>query len=470
MTRISWLLLASALGCSAAKPAVVPAPDAAADTVVVSQDASADVAKSLDAAADAVAVDAAGIDTGKADSGAAVDVAAGGDAVVDAVDSAAGAEVTKPLDPCAAPAQFWTKSHGGPGSDVGSAVTSLPGGVAVVGWTDSKGNGGRDGWLTTFDGLGSLTADNTYGGDANDELNAVIATPTGLLAVGSSQTAAKGNRDGWILRTDGSGATVSTLAIGEAADDELYGVAPTTDGYIAAGYREMADGALRLWLVKLSPDGALVWQTLHGTSGFDAAYDVVSLPDGGAAAVGDTSDGKNAHLWLTRFDAGGKLVWQRTFQDAGQDSGWGLLAKLDAAGQLTGFAVAGRRQPQGAAHGSAWLIETDTAGKAQWQQAYGATAGPSVGYGLVRQISLAPGAGYVVPGEATNGAGKSAALLWQVGASGTSTWAFAGSAGTSTRAVAVVDQQAYVAVGQVDVGGKPDLWLARVSVAGKTCP
>lgn len=372
------------------------------------------------------------------------------------------------LGNCAGSKQYWVKEFGGAGDDAGLAVAITGTDIVVVGYAGGGtgggtaggtpgGSGDRYSTFTRLDKLGSTKSQESYPLVGNDELTALVANGTGWLAVGTAVQASKAMESRALL-VDENGSLVKQLALGAG---ELYGVAAVQGGgFLAAGYREDAQGNLKLLLMKLASDGTKEWEQLHGTSEFEVAWGLAALPDGGAVTIGDTAPGGvGPHLSLQRFDAAGKATWQRTFADAGQDNGWAVARLLGPAGALDGYVLAGSRKEPGAKAARPWLMRVDTAGKAQWQSfAAGEDAGAARAVVVTETgVLAAAGARYVGL--------KQEFALWTLTGAGGLGWSHVAGAGEA-RAIAL-QAEALVLVGSSASGAEAgNLKVLRIPVGG----
>jgi len=68
--------------------------------------------------------------------------------------------------------KIWQKTYGGTGFDGAQYIQQTSdGGYIAVGWTDSFGSGGYDGYLLKLDGSGNLKWQKTFGGNQDDWFN-----------------------------------------------------------------------------------------------------------------------------------------------------------------------------------------------------------------------------------------------------------------------------------------------------------
>ena len=104
----------------------------------------------------------------------------------------------------------WERMLGGQANDAGTALAILSGGgVAVAGWTESKGAGGTDTWLLKFDENGKTIWEHTRGGTGNENATAIVELPGGGLAVAGWRKAKGSNSAHMLLgKLDASGNTI----------------------------------------------------------------------------------------------------------------------------------------------------------------------------------------------------------------------------------------------------------------------
>ena len=260
---------------------------------------------------------------------------------------------------------LWDRTYGGIASDVPEAIAVLPdGGFALAGSTQSKGAGFRDFWLVRTDSDGTLLWDRTYGGHSEDRGGRfAVLIDGGFALVGTTQSKGDGKGDAWLVRTDSEGAPLWDKTYGGPEYDFGFAVAVLPDGGFAllGATQSKGSGNEDCWLIRTDPWGTLLWDKIYGGSGWERCSLITVLPDGGLALSGFTSSkGAGAtDAWLVRTDASGTLLWDQTYGGPAGDS-----ASSVAVLPYGGFAFAGTTYSNGAGNTDVWLVRTDSEGNA----------------------------------------------------------------------------------------------------------
>src|SRR6218665_890492 len=210
-----------------------------------------------------------------------------------------------------APVIQWQKSFGGSGIEEASAVAqTLDGGYIAAGFTQSNngdvtGNhGGKDVWIIKTDSSGSMQWQKALGGSGDDEVTGLAKTSDGgYIFTGytkSNNGDVSGNHgleDAWIIKLDAMGIVKWQQVMGGVFNDRATSVQSTTDGgCIVSGYGSLDgnnDAGMDGWILKLTATGAVEWHKMVGGTGMDTFYSVQQTSDGGFIAAGNTasSDG-----------------------------------------------------------------------------------------------------------------------------------------------------------------------------------
>jgi hypothetical protein len=232
---------------------------------------------------------------------------------------------------------LWTRTYGGPAYDQGLSVQqTTDGGYIVAGRTQSFGAGGADAYLIRTDAAGDTLWTRTYGGPNSDVGNSVQQTTDGgYIVVGDIQPTDTGYSDLYLTKTDAQGDTLWTRTYGGVRDDQGYSVQQTIDGgYIIAGTTRSFGRDRRAWLLKTNASGDTVWTRTY-VGGFD---DARQTTDGGYIAAGSTPLGPgNGEVYLVRTDSSGDTLWTRTYGRKYEEYATSVQQTADGAYIMAGF-------------------------------------------------------------------------------------------------------------------------------------
>ncbi|MBE0433655.1 choice-of-anchor D domain-containing protein [candidate division WOR-3 bacterium] len=267
---------------------------------------------------------------------------------------------------------LWTRTFGGTGIDQAYSVQQTQdNGYIVAGRTYSFGAGSADVWLIKTDAYGNAQWTKTYGGTGVDIGSAVQQTAdNGYIIAGYTKSFGAGNYDFYLIKTDANGDTLWTKTYGGAGADYGYSVQQTADyGYIVAGYtNSFGAGNSDYYLVKTDANGDMLWAKTYGGTDADYGYSVQQTADYGYIVAGYTmSFGAGmSDFYLVKTDANGDTLWTRTYGGAGGDLVEGFHSVQQVAGG--GYVVAGHTTSFGA---GVWLLRIDANGDTLWTRTYG---------------------------------------------------------------------------------------------------
>jgi hypothetical protein len=212
--------------------------------------------------------------------------------------------------------------------------------------------------------------------------------------------------------------------------------------------------------VKTDANGNEQWNQTYGGIGVDVGQSVVQTSDGGYAITGYTDYGAGSDFWLVKTDSTGMAQWNQTYGGPGDDFGWSVVQTSDG-----GYAVAGFTQSYGAGMNDFWLIKTDAAGNAQWNQTYG---GPNIdqGYSVVQTGD----GGYAIAGRTNSyGVGNDFWLV-KTDSSGTVQWnqTYGGPNYEEGHSIVQTSDGGYAVAGHTNSygAGDYDIWLVKTDANG----
>jgi hypothetical protein len=117
----------------------------------------------------------------------------------------------------------WTNNYGGLYNDVGNSVENThDGGFLFIGFTNTFGGNGYEGYVVKTDGSGTQQWQKTYGDYDWDFLYHSCAMPdSGFILCGETYSNSVGNADAWLIRINKNGDTLWTKKYG-SYENEVY--------------------------------------------------------------------------------------------------------------------------------------------------------------------------------------------------------------------------------------------------------
>jgi len=203
----------------------------------------------------------------------------------------------------------WQKAFGNYNNEIARSVVQLSDSSYVLaGYTNSSGFGGYDFYVVKTDKNGNELWNKTYGGTDWDFAYSLQKTADGgFIIVGTTYSYGRGQADGYVIKTDGSGNVQWTKTYGGAVDDEFKAVIQLTDGnYALAGYtKSYNDPNGDAWIFKLDVVGDSLYSESKGGAYYDYFNGVTQLHNGYlfyAGANKSQSNGANFRTWDYCFD------------------------------------------------------------------------------------------------------------------------------------------------------------------------
>jgi hypothetical protein len=212
---------------------------------------------------------------------------------------------------------LWEKTFGGGKEDFANSIARFPkGGFAVVGETVSKGEGSGDVWVLRLDSTGMLIWEKTFGGKSRDSAQALATLADGGLAVaGWTSSKGEGETDIWVLRLDENGKLLWDKTIGGDKLDGGYAIVVLPDGSLVVGGETWSQGArwVDVKLARFDANGELLWNKRIGTEERDRIKNMVVLPDGEliVAASAWNRGASFGYGWVVGIDASGNVLWDK---------------------------------------------------------------------------------------------------------------------------------------------------------------
>ena len=266
---------------------------------------------------------------------------------------------------------LWTKTFGGPRQDYGSSLQlTSDGGYIITGRTEYA-NGDKDVYLIKTDANGDSLWTKTYGGTSVDfGLFVQEATDGGFIIAGATESYGNGGRDVYLLKTDINGTEQWAQTFGGSVFDVGNCVQQTTDGgyVIVGGTNSFGNGDRDAYLIKTDGNGVEQWNQTFGGVEFDVGNSVKQTSDGGYIITGRTASfgAGNKDVYLIKTDGSGTEQWYKTFGGPSFDLGTAVQQTPDG-----GYVICGGTDSFGAGARDAYLIKTDSNGTELWNETLG---------------------------------------------------------------------------------------------------
>ncbi|MHC1593293.1 MAG: CARDB domain-containing protein [Methermicoccaceae archaeon] len=323
--------------------------------------------------------------------------------------------------------EAWNRTFGGGGTDSAVAIgQNIDGGYALVGQTDTYGNGSLDGWLIRTSANGTEVWNITYGGETNDSFNAFQPVGDGLALAGYTTSYGAGSSDAWLVKVgtplpaEGPDLAVHLTLPPSAYPGALLRIA----GYVSNEGIAAADACRMAIFFNGTPVGFLsVPHLAAGQShlfGFNSYTYSTGLLNITAIVdcyheVDDVNPANNICTAQVNVWQGSVCVpeeeWNRTYGQGSWDEAFTLLDEGD------GYVLAGCTGSYGADSMDGWLFGTNSTGGLLWNFSYGG-AGSNKFNSVVSAND-----GYVLAGYTTAyGAGSSDAWLLKAYSNGSEAW------------------------------------------------
>ena len=259
----------------------------------------------------------------------------------------------------------WTRTIGGPGSEVAwDVLANDDGSYSVAGFADAE-EGGGDMWLLTIGPDGRTLRERRYPHPGDERATGLVRGPDGsLLLVGQTVAPGGGAEDARVVLVDAGGDTVWTRTIAGPGRDRLFAGAADARGAVLVGLisdspsrSDSAHADRDAWVVALDWRGNLRWTHRDRIPGHQTTHHVI--PRGDVAIVtayGQASFAGDNDAYLYAIDADGVVRWKRRAAGAGDDRA--MMSMAWGKGLLTaGYS----RAPGG--DWEMWLVESDAEGR-----------------------------------------------------------------------------------------------------------
>jgi hypothetical protein len=236
---------------------------------------------------------------------------------------------------------IWTKRFGGKGLDAIWSVKETEGGrLALAGFSANASAGETDLWLLVLDASGEPLLERRYGGGKGElGFDVVLAPDGGFLLVGQTASFGAGERDVFLVRTDGDGRERWRQTFGgPEVDRGFYGVATADGGFVVAGVTGPED-LYDMLILKVDALGHEMWRQVIGAEANDPNHGINLLPDGRIVVVGYTASwGASEHdLMAVTLSPDGDVLSQELLGGPGDDRVINSVTAADGGTWLVGY-------------------------------------------------------------------------------------------------------------------------------------
>ena len=301
----------------------------------------------------------------------------------------------------------------------------------------------------------------TYGGEFGEYCNSIVlATDSGYVLAGSSNSFGEGRSDIWLVKTDINGDSLWSRTYGDSASDVCFSMIQTTDGgYALGGMLSFIDiqndfeNSSNMWLIKTNAEGDSLWSKRYGGNGNEVCSSIIQTADGGYALGGFTESFGNGYddMWFVKTNADGDSIWSKTFGGQWNDDCCKIIQTLDE-----GYALLGHTYSFGAGGSDIWLVKTDEEGDTLWSNTFG---GEDHDYcGSVVQTA---DSGYVISGYV-----NSDMWLIKTDASGDSLWCQVFETDGNVGDVIQTSDDGFIATTDHSFFGGSYTWIVRMNSIG----
>lgn len=227
----------------------------------------------------------------------------------------------------------WYKHFGGSGNEIAKSVIQLPdSNFVLVGFTSSYGAGGYDAWIVKTDKNGLVIWDKTFGGADWDFANdVVLGTDGNLFVTGYTESFGNGGKDGFVAKFDQNGNLLKTGFYGGILDDELSSIIVTNDGELACvGYtRSRGDQNGDGYFLKINKSCDTIFTKVFGGASKDFATDLLQRPDDEYVICGgNTLSGQQySRSWMYSINSIGDSLWENTYYASQTDEAFVSVAQ-----------------------------------------------------------------------------------------------------------------------------------------------
>jgi hypothetical protein len=310
--------------------------------------------------------------------------------------------------------QFQRIIGGAKGENAYSLDKSREGGYYLAGQTNSFGAGDKDAYVVKTDGLGKVLWAKAYGESKDDVAWKVKTTAdSGCVIVGTTSSFNSNNQDAFITKLDKTGKIAWTTTLGTDSVEDAYSVTIARNGdYLVCGFVANDTNANDMLVYRVRTTGTISWLRKIGSKGNDEAFSIAEDLKGNVLVCGVTmydsvtQGGMNGSpgdkdILVASLDGKGTLNWMKTYGTQSREEAWDIKVNGNT------YVVAAWGIEPGGPNNGIYVMTLDTNGSTQWSNSY-----RTFGDDRAFNVTVMPGSVYQVTGYTNpNGNDRDVALL-----------------------------------------------------------
>ncbi len=217
---------------------------------------------------------------------------------------------------------LWTKTYGSYGNEQGrEIVPTADDNYMIVGFTNGLATPDYNAYLTKINIDGDVIWSKEYGGGAYEAGASVKqCADGGYIMIGQTYSYGHGNSDAWIVKTNSTGDTLWTRAIGGVLYDEGIFTLENSDSSLMFCIRDSSSGAgdVDIKIVKTSNNGTIIWDKNYGGDKKDTGKMIQPTSDEGYIIAGHSRSfgWVNPDMWLIKINTSGDTLWTQHYGGA----------------------------------------------------------------------------------------------------------------------------------------------------------
>ncbi|MEL7020541.1 MAG: T9SS type A sorting domain-containing protein [Bacteroidota bacterium] len=224
---------------------------------------------------------------------------------------------------------MWERTYDEGFTSHGYAIIAVEdGGFIIAGDSKASPTTKARAYLLKIDENGQLLWSKVYGDEEREhKLLDIVATPTGYLMVGRSETVDEEinqrDTDVYAIAVDEEGELIWERTYGDDQKQEALAVTAYDETYIIAGktVSEQTESTDAL-LIRIDSDGEIQWQQAYGAGETDIAYAVLTTNTDEIVFAGSTG----FNNYLTKLDGTGEVIWSKSFGGVLGDEAHDMIA------------------------------------------------------------------------------------------------------------------------------------------------